>query len=425
VNAAVVLLAERPKLTAAITINGTPVAVEAPHLQVEDSKDPARTYDGKVFGQRDKGGLTIKGPWSLFRAPLASGKSAVQVTLSCNDLDLIRLTPPLKPVTFPSPRTADVPFRCMIQTQQDLAPPPAAKDPSELPDRWANVLRRTVDVAPPANIKLESARRFEIYEVKPGTRLFMDADGTITDLPPALVGRKGIRFPKSQAAQNAALALSLSRPMRAVAAFGKPGGASGYLAPPPDWTLCKNSAIQTTDPSLGPDLYVLDLPKGDLMLFPAMSGAYAILALAEQPENLALKRPVSVQSSLAGHDVPAAVTDGDIKTQWWSANGLPQWCQVDLGKERNVNSVRIIFYHEDGRHYQYKVETSLDGNTWQPAYDATKNLAPSTATGYRHAFSSRPARYVRVTVTGGGRGVSASHICELEVFDDKLATLEQ
>ncbi len=424
VSAALVLLGERRRLTATVWLNGKEAALEAPHVEVEDGKEPARTYDGKVYSQRGDMGLSIKGPWSLFRAPLPAGRSEVRFSVRCPDLDLIHADARMKPGALPSPRSVTVPFRCVVQTQQDLAPPPNTRNLSDLPDRWANVLRRTVYALPPADVTLQTTRRFEFYETRPGAKLFADSDATITALSPELVGGVGIRIPKSQAAQSATLSLSLPRPSRIVAAFAKDKAAPGYLPPPPDWSRCPQGVFETTDPLLGRELYVLRLPKGEWELFPSMSGVCAVLAVVPLPENLAAKRPVSVLSTHdSGHSAVFA-TDGDIRTQWWSANGLPQWAQVDLGAEKNVNSVRIIFYHNDDRSYQHKVETSRDGRDWQPAADATKNRASSTAAGMVHCFETRPARFVRVTVTGGRGRVSAAHICELEAYDDRLAPLE-
>jgi len=420
VRASLVLLAERRRLTARIWVNGKEVEPEAPHIQVEDSKEPARTYDGKVYEQRDACGLSIKGNWSLFRTPLPPGRDEVSFEMRCADLQRIRISGELKDGPARMPSAMSIPVRCMIQTEERLPRESVAGWRSGLPDRWADVLRGSVDVMPARTLELKNSRKVEVYTAKKGARIFCDMEAEIVLLPPEVEGCKGFRVAKAQAAKDAALYFSAAKPMRAVAAFGR-DGAEGYLAPPPGWKLYRRDCFESTDPALGRDLYIRDMPRGDVTLFDSMRGAFTLVAVVQRPANLALGRPVSVQSSHDNRNLPAHVTDGYIRTEWWSANGLPQWGQVDLGEARDVNCVHVIFYHKDERWYQYKVETSKDGEEWRLACDATGNKTLSTADGAWHGFPRRKARFVRVTVTGGSRRVSAAHICELEVYDDPLS----
>jgi beta-galactosidase len=108
---------------------------------------------------------------------------------------------------------------------------------------------------------------------------------------------------------------------------------------------------------------------------------------------------------------PAAdAIDGKSDTRWCAENAdMPQWWQVDLGKEMPVDSVGIAWEFGDGK-YDYKIETSPDGKAWKSAAeqtggDATVTLPPLTT-----------GRFVRITITsavdanGGPRWASIREV---------------
>ena len=137
-----------------------------------------------------------------------------------------------------------------------------------------------------------------------------------------------------------------------------------------------------------------------------------------KPTDLASSATLEASSVFPGGHEPELAIDGNLKTDWWSANGLPQWLLLDLGKPTWLSRIDLTFYHRDERHYQYVVETSSDKTQWTGAVDASQNQALATAAGAAHGFSRRPARYVRITVCGTSE--SAAHITEVALFDDPL-----
>jgi beta-galactosidase len=102
--------------------------------------------------------------------------------------------------------------------------------------------------------------------------------------------------------------------------------------------------------------------------------------------------------------------DGKSDTRWCAENAdMPQWWQVDLGKEMPVDSVGIAWEFGDGK-YEFKIETSPDGKAWKSAVeqtggDATVSLPPLTT-----------GRFVRITITsavdanGGPRWASIREV---------------
>lgn len=55
----------------------------------------------------------------------------------------------------------------------------------------------------------------------------------------------------------------------------------------------------------------------------------------------------------------------------WACGNLPVWHQVNLAVPSEIAAVRVWPYWRDERVYQFKVEGSLDGNSWMMLGDMT------------------------------------------------------
>ena len=84
------------------------------------------------------------------------------------------------------------------------------------------------------------------------------------------------------------------------------------------------------------------------------------------------------QSFVAGN-----AADEKVET-WWSAQtgNTGEWWQIDLGKPMQVNAIQVNMADQDymvlgnpfsNVYYQYKVESSNDGQTWKMFIDRTQN----------------------------------------------------
>jgi hypothetical protein len=123
--------------------------------------------------------------------------------------------------------------------------------------------------------------------------------------------------------------------------------------------------------------------------------------LGSDGSDLAFRKPASADSFQANTDATKAV-DGDISTAWTiDDRSNNHWLKVDLGKETEIGSCRII-WEAPGYYYQYKIEFSSDDQTWHGTVDETANTVPA-----RIAVAQlKPvrARYVRLTLTDYERG---------------------
>ena len=119
---------------------------------------------------------------------------------------------------------------------------------------------------------------------------------------------------------------------------------------------------------------------------------------------LSYNKPVEVSSELADHPKNYAA-DEEIRTFWSAKTGNKgEWISMDLQKECNVNAIQINYAENEtklmGRqpniYYQYLLEYSTDGKTWQTLADKTQN---KTDVPHDYIELAKPvkARYIKLT----------------------------
>jgi len=158
--------------------------------------------------------------------------------------------------------------------------------------------------------------------------------------------------------------------------------------------------------------------------------------------NLALNKSVTASNEAY---VPAArMADGivDVDSNYWGAQGSPNWAIIDLGQDYNVDRIKVnpfgvgagIYYYVNAWNIQYA--TSLEPNIWKDFSGVNKILGAGTLlsnginiTGgnpghtnsdeiyknYEFSFTPVNARYVRYFVTEGD-GDGDGSAAELEVY---------
>ncbi|HZM83287.1 MAG TPA: discoidin domain-containing protein [Candidatus Limnocylindrales bacterium] len=121
---------------------------------------------------------------------------------------------------------------------------------------------------------------------------------------------------------------------------------------------------------------------------------YTRYTAEEIPLELSRDHEARASSSLPRHSAANAV-DGNPDTKWISSpfDIQPSW-RVDLGRLRELTGIVIDFGSDRPRHLSYRVEASVDGQTWV-------SLAARTPDDkvQRTEFTGL-GRYVRVVATG-------------------------
>ncbi|WP_042378365.1 discoidin domain-containing protein [Streptacidiphilus melanogenes] len=111
--------------------------------------------------------------------------------------------------------------------------------------------------------------------------------------------------------------------------------------------------------------------------------------------DLALGQPATASSVESGLSwlAPSFAVDGSSGTRWSSDYADPQWLQVDLGVERTVNEVRLLWEAAYAKAYQ--IQVSGDAVTWTTIYSTTNGPGGAERlTGLNGA-----GRYIRVLGT--------------------------
>lgn len=120
---------------------------------------------------------------------------------------------------------------------------------------------------------------------------------------------------------------------------------------------------------------------------------------------LSLKKDAKASSVLDPAKYPVSnAFDEQIETSWAAATGNPgEWLQVDLGKKDLVCAVQINFSDINAQHYdilkdayQYTLEYSSDGKTWNMLVDKKDNHVDAP---HDYIQLERPvmARYMKLT----------------------------
>ncbi|MDT0342835.1 glycosyl hydrolase 53 family protein [Streptomyces litchfieldiae] len=107
--------------------------------------------------------------------------------------------------------------------------------------------------------------------------------------------------------------------------------------------------------------------------------------------------------------------DQDDRTAW-TADGTSadQWLTLDLGGAYdNVRKVEVVL-PDAGAVYQYVIESSADGGSWDVIADHSADQRPTR--GSVDLFTQPGTRFVRVTFTGASPGATAG-ISELSVYN--------
>ncbi|MFO0904197.1 MAG: discoidin domain-containing protein [Pirellulales bacterium] len=171
--------------------------------------------------------------------------------------------------------------------------------------------------------------------------------------------------------------------------------------------------------SSGPFLDLLT--RGTLWACGKLDDAYLKPVQARRvPINLAKGQAAQATSEETGkNNFAKNAVDGNPATRWCAAGGgVPEALTVDLGKSQTLTGCRIDWEGRDAA-YQYRVEGSDDGRSWQLLVDGSKNETPGPS---QREFQA-DARYLRVTYLGCNRNLWGS-IWELQVFGEGT-TIEQ
>ena len=143
--------------------------------------------------------------------------------------------------------------------------------------------------------------------------------------------------------------------------------------------------------------------KGDILpVVPTHDAKGVDLFKTQASNNLALNAKVTASSYYDKWFCPEYAVDDNNATLWKARNTnwgrgshQDEWLQIDLGKPMRFNEVWTQFEYATF-FYQYKIETSLDGQRWTLYADRTDNTMQGSPMIDQGAAK---ARYLRITIT--------------------------
>ncbi len=146
--------------------------------------------------------------------------------------------------------------------------------------------------------------------------------------------------------------------------------------------------------------------------------------------NIAESKTVTSPSCFSSDRPLSWITDGNKGANgYWDGHfnvetptvGHPQ-ATIDLQEViENINQIKVFTYWGGNRYYQYYVEISEDGNSWEEVMDRRANTTNSTDQGDSETVANKSARYVRITGTYGSAN-DDFHVVEMQVFASNSST---
>jgi len=158
----------------------------------------------------------------------------------------------------------------------------------------------------------------------------------------------------------------------------------------------------------------IDMTSGglDANSSPCWASIWEMSVSDAEGNNLALNQPCKATSIVRNGSGAEMAFDGNEDTRYCaSSSSLPQKLMIDLEDVYDIGAIYMFF--EQKSDWDYTLETSLDGITWDIyAQPGSQRLVDVTET------KDAEARYVRLTVNGTTDGAWAS-VWEMKVYSYK------
>lgn len=135
------------------------------------------------------------------------------------------------------------------------------------------------------------------------------------------------------------------------------------------------------------------------------------------PTGFKIVQPTIAVSSVSAssHDgnLPQNTLDNNLETRW-SAFGIGQWIEYDLGAEVEVSRALISFYIGDQRTSNLSIQVSINRISWNEVYNG--NSSGTTIEQENFSFnSSVNARYIRI-IGNGNSDNTWNSITEVDIL---------
>lgn len=153
--------------------------------------------------------------------------------------------------------------------------------------------------------------------------------------------------------------------------------------------------------------------EGDMEDYSESSG-YRYMMKSMEVKGMAVGKPVTDTGRETGF-LPEYAVDGELSGNYWGAVA-PASITVDLLEPREVAAFHVYPWRGDGRHYQYTIEISVDGENWMQVVDMSNNTEPSSMKGHFHNYNAGYRfRYARLNMLRNSANPSV-HVMEFKIY---------
>ena len=154
--------------------------------------------------------------------------------------------------------------------------------------------------------------------------------------------------------------------------------------------------------------------KGNIL--PVTPTHKGVFRNAKAPKNLALGAKVVASSSYDNDFRPEYAVDDNNGTLWRPKTTGQEFFVIDLGNVQRVRTIQTQFEYAT-QFYQYVLETSQDGASWQIFADKSSNKLSGSP---MNDFGDVEARYIRYTYLGGEKLGYGGAVWNFKVFSELI-----
>lgn len=134
-------------------------------------------------------------------------------------------------------------------------------------------------------------------------------------------------------------------------------------------------------------------------------------------QNLTTGKPVETSGPKNDNEKAEYAADGWVDIhKFWGTIPAPQWWQVDLQKEVELDRIRVFPFWDGQRSYQYTISVGTDPKNLKQVVDDSKNTAAETNLGRMHKFAPTKARYIRIDMLHNSNN-PAVHLVEVRAYE--------
>jgi hypothetical protein len=134
-------------------------------------------------------------------------------------------------------------------------------------------------------------------------------------------------------------------------------------------------------------------------------------------QNLTTGKPTDSSGGKNQAEPSSNAADGWVDiAKYWGTTPSPQWWQVDMQSEYEIDRIRVFPYWDGSRYYQYTIEVGTETNKLVQVVDASSNTEVETDQGRMHQFAPTKTRYIRVNVLKNSAN-RAVHLVEVRAYE--------